>query len=318
MKSKLKKAGMLSILVTITLYIINRVLFSLTTVKEILKGKENKYYEWRFGKIKYTVAGTGAPIMLIHDLTPGSSGYEFYKICNELTKTNQVFIIDLLGYGLSDKINITYTNFLYVQLISDFIKNIIGKKTDIITSGDSSTIAIMACHNNPDLINKMIFINPQDITKLNQIPSNGTKILKLLIECPILGTFVYNLLTGKTSITKTFETEYFYNKDLIKTGDIEAYTEAAHTKDFHSKYAISSYIGRYTNINILHALKEIDYSMFIIEGKEENKSEEITADYLNYNNAIEVSYIKETKHLPHLEKPEEVVNHIKTYIDMDA
>ena len=315
MKSKLKKAGMLSILVTITLYIINRVLFSLTTVKEILKGKENKYYEWRFGKIKYTVAGTGTPILLIHDLTPGSSGYEFHKISKDLIATNQVFIIDLLGYGLSDKINITYTNFLYVQLISDFIKNIIGKKTDIITSGDSSTIAIMACHNNPDLINKMIFINPQDITKLNQIPSNGTKILKLLIECPILGTFVYNLLTNKTSITKTFINEYFYNKDLVKIGDIEAYTEAAHTRDFHCKYAISSYIGRYTNINILHALKEIDYSMFIIEGKEENKAKEITEGYLNYNNAIEVSYIEKTKHLPHLEKPEEVFKHIKMYME---
>ncbi|MBD5544627.1 MAG: alpha/beta hydrolase [Lachnospiraceae bacterium] len=315
MKSKLKKIGILSILVTITLYIINRILYSLTTVKEILKGKENKYYEWRFGKIKYTVAGSGKPLLLIHDLTPGSSGYEFYKISNELAETNQVFIIDLLGYGLSDKINITYTNFLYVQLVSDFIKNIIGKKTDIITSGDSSTIAIMACHNNPDLINKMIFINPQDITKLNQIPSNGTKILKLLIECPILGTFVYNLLTNKTSITKTFINEYFYNKDLVKIGDIEAYTEAAHIKDFHSKYAISSYIGRYTNINILHALKEIDYSMFIIEGKEENDAEEIATSYLNYNNAIEVSYIKETKHLPHLEKPEEVISHIKMYMN---
>lgn len=315
MKSKLKKAGMLSILVTITLYIINRVCFSLTTVKEILKGKENKYYEWRFGKIKYTVAGAGTPILLIHDLTPGSSGYEFHKISKELTSTNQVFTIDLLGYGLSDKVNITYTNFLYVQLISDFIKNIIGKKTDIITSGDSSTIAIMTCHNNPDLVNKMIFINPQDITKLNQIPSNGTKILKLLIECPILGTFVYNLLTSKTFLTKIFINDYFYNKDLVKIGDIEAYTEAAHTRDFHSKYAISSYIGRYTNINILHALKEIDYSMFIIEGKEENGAEEIAENYLNYNNAIEVSYIEETKHLPHLEKPEEVIKYIKMYME---
>ncbi|MBD5464859.1 MAG: alpha/beta hydrolase [Lachnospiraceae bacterium] len=314
MKSKLKKIGILSILVTITLYIINRAIYSITTVKEILKGKENKYYEWRFGKIRYTVAGTGKPVLLIHDLTPGSSGYEFYKITDELTTTNQVFVIDLLGYGLSDKINITYTNFLYVQLISDFIKNVIGKKTDVITSGDSSTIAIMACHNNPDLIDKMIFINPQDISKLNQIPSNGTKILKLLIEFPILGTFVYNLLTNKTSITKSFINEYFYNKDLVRIGDIEAYTEAAHSKDFHSKYAISSYIGRYTNINILHALKEIDYSMFIIEGKEENKSEEIPVGYLNYNHAIEVSYIKETKHLPHLEKPEEVINHIKMYM----
>ena len=55
--------------------------------------------------------------------------------------------------------------------------------------------------------------------------------------------------------------------------------------------------------------------MFIIEGKEENKAKEITEGYLNYNNAIEVSYIEKTKHLPHLEKPEEVINHIKMYME---
>lgn len=315
MKSKFKKIGILSILVTITLYIINRALYSLSTVKELLKGKENNYYEWRFGKIKYTVTGKGNPVLLIHDLTPGSSGYEFNKIINELAIANQVFVIDLLGYGLSDKANLTYTNFLYVQLISDFIKNVIGRKTDVITSGDSSSIAVMTCHNNPDLINKMVFINPQDISKINEIPSKSTKILKLLIECPILGTFVYNLLTCKSSITKSFIKDYYYNKDLIKIGDIEAYVEAAHTKDFHSKYAISSYIGKYTNINILHALKKIDYSMFIIEGKEEPDAEKIVEGYINYNNAIEAEYIEETKHLPHLEKPEDVLNQIKMYLE---
>lgn len=112
-----------------------------------------QYYEWLFGKVRYTKKGNGNPLLLIHDLAPGSSSYEFSRISSELAKTNEVYILDLPGYGLSDKQNITYTNFLYVELVTDFIKNVIGKKTDVITSGDSS-IAIMACHNNPkSLIN---------------------------------------------------------------------------------------------------------------------------------------------------------------------
>ena len=69
--------------------------------------------------------------------------------------------LDLLGYGLSDKPNMTYTNYLYVQLILDFIKNVIGEKTDIVASGDSSSIAIMACHNDPESIRNVILLNPQ-------------------------------------------------------------------------------------------------------------------------------------------------------------
>ena len=80
---------------------------------------------------------------------------------------DRVYTIDFLGYGLSDKPNITYTNYLYVQSIIDFIKKIIGKKTSIIATGDAAPVAIMACHNDGEVIDKMIFINPQSINKLN-------------------------------------------------------------------------------------------------------------------------------------------------------
>ena len=61
-------------------------------------------------------------------------------------------LIYILGYGLSDKPSITYTNTLYEQLITDFIKNIIGKKTSIVATGNAVPFVIMACHNNPDLL----------------------------------------------------------------------------------------------------------------------------------------------------------------------
>lgn len=214
----------------VTLYIINKVITSVTTVKELLSKKDNNYYEWRFGKIRYQKKGSGKPVLLIHNLVPGSSSYEFYKITNELAKTNEVYTLDLLGYGLSDKPNLTYTNFLYVELITDFIKTVIGKKADIVTSGDSSSFAIMACHNNPEIINKMIFINPQDINYLKQIPSKRTKLLKLLIETPIIGTFVYNIFCTKKNITNHFLNDYYYSAGKIEYKDIESYVEANITK----------------------------------------------------------------------------------------
>ena len=46
-----------------------------------------------------------------------------------------VYTIDLLGCACSEKPGVTYTNFVYVQVICDFIRNVIGEKTDVITSG---------------------------------------------------------------------------------------------------------------------------------------------------------------------------------------
>ena len=50
-------------------------------------------------------------------------------------RKNTVYTLDLLGCGKSDKPNFTYTNFLYVQLVTDFINNVIGEKADVIVTG---------------------------------------------------------------------------------------------------------------------------------------------------------------------------------------
>ena len=110
------------------MHVINRVHTSLCTSKSLLKNFENRYYEWRFGKIRYQKKGSGTPLLFIHDLTIGSSNYEYHRLINNLTEKHEIYSMDLLGYGLSDKPSMTYTNNLYEQLITDFIKNIIGKK----------------------------------------------------------------------------------------------------------------------------------------------------------------------------------------------
>ena len=67
-----------------------------------------------------------------------------------------------LGYacicnGINDHMHtITYTNYLYVQAVSDFIKNVIHERTDVITSGFSGSFTILACHNENELFGKIL------------------------------------------------------------------------------------------------------------------------------------------------------------------
>ena len=60
---------------------------------------------------------------LIHDLKPESSSYEWKRVVKALAKKHTVYTIDLLGCGYSDKPNITYTAYMYTQLLNDFIVN---------------------------------------------------------------------------------------------------------------------------------------------------------------------------------------------------
>lgn len=314
MNKKITTTLLLSTFSITTIHIINRVHTSLCTVKNLLANSENHYYEWRFGKIRYQKKGTGTPLLLIHDLTTGSSNYEYHRLINNLTAENEVYSIDLLGYGLSDKPSMTYTDNLYEQLISDFIKNVIGRKTSVVVSGESVPFVIMACHNNPDIINKLIFINPQNLYLQNQIPSRQTRLMKFFLEIPILGTFTYHVLTNRHSIEENFRKHYFYRPDEIKEKYILNYLEAAHTGNYYSKFAFASYIGKYMNMNILHELKEINNSILMIGGEKEPDIITTIENYKYYNAAIEYVYIPDTKHLPQLEAPDEILEQIKIFL----
>lgn len=314
MSKKAATAVILTVSSISAMHVMNRIHTSLGTVKNLLGNSENRYYEWRFGKIRYQKKGSGTPLLFVHDLTVGSSNYEFHRLINNLTDKHEIYSIDLLGYGLSDKPSMTYTGNIYEQLISDFIKNVIGKKTSVIVTGESVPFIIMSCHNNPELYNKLICINPQNLYLQNQIPSKQTMLLKFFFELPVVGTFTYHIFANRYMIRKSFEEEYFCQPGEIKEKYIYNYLEAAHVGRYNAKFAFASYLGKYMNMNILHELKEIDNSILMIGGEKEKEIQTTIENYKYYNPAIEDVYIPQTKHFPHLESPDEVLREIEMFL----
>ena len=296
------------------MHVINRAHASVCTSKSLLRNSENRYYEWRFGKVRYQKKGSGSPLLFIHDLTVGSSNYEYHRLINNLTENHEIYSVDLLGYGLSDKPSMTYTNSLYEQLISDFITNVIKRKTSIVVTGESVPFVILACHNNPDIINKIICINPQSLYLQNQIPSRQTSLMKFLLEIPILGTFTYHVLANRITLEKIFQKQYFCRLDEIKENYIANYLEAAYAGGYNSKFAFASYVGKYMNLNILRELKEINNSILMIGGEKEEDIHTTIDNYQYYNPAIEEVYIPNTKHLPQMEAPDEMLEQIKVFL----
>ncbi len=199
-KHKLLTTSILFALATGIIYVINRLVFATAVLKNLLKSSADNYYNWRFGKVYYKKKGHGSPVLLIHDLTVYSSAYEWNKVVNELAETHTVYAIDLLGCGRSEKPRITYTNYLYVQLIADFIKNVIGEKADVIASGYSGSFTVLASYTNPEFISKIILINPPSLASLNKVPSKRSKLYKFILEFPIFGTLIYNIKTCQSNI----------------------------------------------------------------------------------------------------------------------
>ncbi len=294
-----------------TIHIVNRLFNYIATADNRLKNETYEYYEWRFGKIAYKRKGKGSPLLLVHNLDVCTSSREWKNIESELAKKYTVYSIDLLGCGCSDHPILTYTNFLYVQLITDFIKHVIGGKTDVIVSGDSSSFVLMACSNDDTIINKVAMINPQNLISLAKIPTKRTKTVKYLLSTPIIGTFIYNIRVNKRTIFQKLISCYFYDQNKVDEKDVLTCFEASQKDKSRGKYLYACKKSRFTNANILCCLNKLNNSIFIIVGNANPENMLCANQYQNQLPSIEIVGINEAKQLPHVEKPEEFIEQIR-------
>lgn len=315
MKKNIKHFFILTALAAGTIHVINRFIDVTAEIKNILKSENGNQYEWKNGNIYYTKRGTGSPVLLIHDLNPLSSSYEWFKLVKKLEKTHTVYTIDLLGCGRSEKPYLTYTNYLYVQLVTDFINNIIGEKTSIITTGSSVSFAVLANNMNKNIIDKIIAINPADIKNFEDAQDKFSSLKKTLLELPIVGTFIYNVRTSNSYITKAFREDYFAKPQLISSKLIDAYYEASHMHHSRGKYLMASIEGHYTENSIVHALKKIDIPLYILQSRYGKNFISQTDAYCRLNSNIEAAYISNCKKLPQLEAPDKVAEMLRMFLD---
>ena len=137
-----------------------------------------------------------------------------------------------------------------VTFSSDFIKKVIGQKTDVIASGFSGSFVIMACHNEKELFNKIMLVNPPSLTQLKQMPNRKDRLLKTVLEIPIFGTLIYHMIVSRDNVNNLFIEKMYYNPFHVDTQMTDAYYEAAHRGGCYTRFLYSSLASKYMNINI--------------------------------------------------------------------
>ena len=280
--------------------------------KNLLEKDKTKEFEWRFGNIKYTKKGHGNPILLVHSLEVASSSEEWFKVIDNLARTHTVYTIDLLGCGLSEKPFMTYTNHIFSQLISDFIKVVIGKRTTVITSGNSSSFVIAACDNDSTLFEKIILVSPEKLSNGHLIPGKRARTYKAILSTSILGTLLYNIAVYKINIKHNIKPN-FYKKEKFTDDMLDKCYEAAH-RGLSPKSLYSSIVCFYTKKNIKFELSQIDNSIIIFEGRFNRDSSDITKEYVKINPAIETVIIDGSNKYPHIENEKEFLKALNIYL----
>ncbi|MGJ5675151.1 MAG: alpha/beta fold hydrolase [Nostochopsis sp.] len=173
---------------------------------------EKYFWTWRGYKIQYTVVGTGKPLVLVHGF--GACIGHWRKNIPVLADAGyQVFALDLLGFGGSDKAAIDYTVEVWVELLKDFWTSHINEPTVFIGNSIGALLSLMVLAEHPEVVAGGVLINSAG--GLSHRPHELNPPLRVVMSAfnklvghPITGTFVFNRIRQKHQIRRSLYQVY--------------------------------------------------------------------------------------------------------------
>ncbi|WP_414578447.1 alpha/beta fold hydrolase [Anabaena sp. CCY 9402-a] len=173
---------------------------------------EKLVWTWRNHKIQYTVMGTGQPLVLVHGF--GASIGHWRKNIPVLASAGyQVFAVDLLGFGGSDKALIDYSTEVWVELLKDFWTDHIQQPAVFIGNSIGALLSLIVLAEHPEMAAGGVLINSAG--GLSHRPHELNPPLRIVmsafnrvVRSPITGKFVFNRIRQKSQIRRTLYQVY--------------------------------------------------------------------------------------------------------------
>lgn len=233
----------------------------------VLTGEERRY-PWKDGDMFYEVKGDRAakPLLLIHGFGPGASSYEWRKNVDALATQFRVYVVDLLGFGLSDRPTIDYTAETYADLIGDFVKEVIGKPTIVVAHGLSSAYVIADAFRRPQLFERLVLVAPPPSILQETTTGPLNAATKFVLRMPIVGQFVYNVLSSRQAIRSYYDVQGYHNPGLITDELVEYVFTSAHQPN--SNYAQASFISNFLSMDVHEPFARLQMPVTAIWGRE--------------------------------------------------
>ncbi|MEM7555767.1 MAG: alpha/beta fold hydrolase [Cyanobacteria bacterium P01_A01_bin.84] len=192
-------------------------------LQESLPGNtlEKHLWNWQGHRIQYAITpkrlhgetpGTCKPLILIHGF--GASIGHWQKNIPVFAEAGyQVFALDLLGFGGSEKAPINYTTEIWVELLKDFWSEHIQEPAVFIGNSIGGLLSLMILAHHSEISDGAILINcagglshrPQE---LNPVVRFVMGSFNKLVSNPITGKFVFNNIRRKSQIRRTLYQVY--------------------------------------------------------------------------------------------------------------
>ena len=235
-------------------------------------GGEAHFFRWKHGRVFYKTSGAenpGPPLVFVHGVGAGTSSFMWRKNFDELAKNFRVYAFDLLGFGFSDKPAVApYSADLYVELITDFIREVSGYPANVIGSSLGAAYAIRVADEHPELVNSMILNGPTGSDSLNRRPGMAGAAFYGLLQSPVLGTSFYNVMASERSIRDYARENLFYDHRRVTDRLVANLYATSHQSG--AQHAIAAFLAGYLNTDTRSPFSRLTQPVVLVWGKQDS------------------------------------------------
>ncbi len=218
-------------------------------IETSLGGTEH-FYPWRDGHVFYEEAGAhdAPPLLLLHGFNAAASSYEMRNVFAGLRDTYHVYAPDLLGYGRSDRPAMKYTADLYVDLISDFVRDVIQAPAHVIASSLACAHLVGAVTRHPERYQCLVLICPTGLDSLANPAGVGAQVWHRFLATPVIGTGVFTAVASRPSLRYFLRNFTYKDPQAVTESMIDDYYVESHQPD--ARWAPISFLSAQLNRDI--------------------------------------------------------------------
>ena len=213
-------------------------------------------------KVHYIEKGNGEPVILIHGFLYHTVMWK--KNLDALAEDFKVYVIDLFGWGFSERLNETEYSFeRYAKQVTGFMDALNIQKASLIGQSMGGGISVHVAANSPERINRLILVDPAVVP----YPETTTG---RIYQLPFVGEFL-NAIPGDSLVKNNLKKFWFYDGSKVTDEYVREVTQPLCIK---GSYAGLMYILR----NVLkdpfvkreaQLLANLNKPILIIHGKED-------------------------------------------------
>ena len=243
-------------------------------------------------RVRFSAYGDGDPVLFIHGA--GQTAYTFRYNIPVFAEKFLAIAPDMVGYGFSDKPDLTYS----IEENSEFILALLNalriKKTHIVAVGTGAVYALDFMIHYPERVGRAIAISPGGVTRY--FPS-----WVRLLDSPLGG--VTSAILSRKQVAQALSAAMF-DQTRITQEDVDVNFAALDSREV--KNVLRRSIASFNEDEVLSRLKFLPHETMFVWGEDDRLRpyQECAGNYVGIPPRASQTVLRNTGHLVHEEKPE--------------